>query len=624
MKKFVIKSTSLILVIIMISTVLFACGSDMSDSGINSDIGNPQSPNYPGGLNGSESGIPGSEDEEVDVSITPIVNVAAFPSGAFPIFDGKAYTVKVVISDKANAGERQIATSLRNVLKAKTTANIAESTDYLQAGASYDPNAYEILIGETKHDESKNIYSSTSFNNYGIKILGKKLVMYFSSATEGEELVKSFTKAVMSNGKGLFWIDGNLSISNTISYQLSAVPKYSHGSVSTRNCMDNTSMVVSTGTNLTNFNKYCETLKTAGYAEYSTRENINGNYFRTYTKGSTAVTAYFSSGRSQARIIVGPIKDIPTKEKDTTPETVKPSLTMIGPSESTGTSLALIYQLANGKFLIIDGGFYLSDRIYKELKELQPNAKKFVIAGWFLSHPHVDHQEALEKFIDQHSHEVEIENLFFNYVESSYYDNLTASYHQSEDAKEGHSVTRFRELVAKKLSRSTTVIKPHTGQIYNFGSASVEIIATIEDFLPTKLDDINTSSLIVRVTVAGQSTMVLADATGALLKNVVIKMYNTHLKSDIVTLAHHGTWASTPEIYSKHIKASVLLWPTNTAGANTYYHKREGSTESQNAVKAAVNAATDIFLAGGTDKKLMLPYTPTGNRQNFINTTLNK
>ena len=619
--KFRIKITALILAIFTIAATVTSCGNQSNeDLGYSQDAYGSDISLGSGAAIGSESDS--NNNEEV---IAPtIVDVSDFPNGAFPLFNGKAYTVKVVNPDKASAAERQVATSLRNALKTQTNVTLEESTDYLKPGASHDANAYEILVGETSRDESKSIYDSTAYNNYGIKTVGKKIVIYFTTAAEGEELVKSFTKAMKSNGKGLFWVESSLSISNVASVQISAVPKYSHGTVKTVDCADNTSMMVATSTNLDNFNKYCTTLTSNGYEEYSKRENVDGNYFRTYTKGATAVTAYFSKGRSQARIIVGPIKDIPTKEKDTTAETVKPSLTMIGPSESTSTSLALIYQLANGKFIIIDGGFYLADRIYKELKELQPNSKTLTIAAWFVSHPHNDHQESLEFFLKEHIDDVEVENIFFNYANASYYDNLTASYHQSESAKEGHSVTRFRDLLSKYVSRGTNIIKPHTGQIYNFGSASVEIIATIEDFLPTKLDDVNTSSLIVRVTVAGQSTMVLADATGAMLKNIVTKMYTSHLKSDIVTLAHHGTWATTPDIYSKYIKASVLLWPTNTAGANTFYHKREGSTESQAAVKAAVNTATDVFLAGGTDTKLMLPYTTTGNRQSFINNTLNK
>jgi hypothetical protein len=230
----------------------------------------------------------------------------------------------------------------------------------------------------------------------------------------------------------------------------------------------------------------------------------------------------------------------------------------------------------------------------------------------------------MENFINQHSNEVIIENIFFNYVNAEYYDNLTAN-DQTEDSKEGKRVTGLRDLIAKKLSKSTKIVKPHTGQIYNFGpSAQVEILWTVEDYLPTALDRINTSSMIIRVTVAGSSTIVLADATGT-AKALVLKMYNSHLKSDMVTLAHHGVWVDTPEIYAK-IGAKVLLWPSNKAAAKEFYHGTAPSNTSYSkpAINEALNQATDVFLSRGTNVKLTLPYTPVGNKQQFIDNVLNK
>ena len=376
-------------------------------------------------------------------------------------------------------------------------------------------------------------------------------------------------------------------------------------------------MVVATNTNIDQFNEYCKTLTSSGYVEYSKRENIDGNYFRTYTKGSTAVTAYFSGGRKQARIIVGPIKDIPSKDVDSTKETVKPSITMIGPSESVSGSLTIIYQLANGKFLIIDGGIILADRIYKKLRELQPNATKLTIAGWIISHPHNDHQDGIEYFIEQHYHEVDIENVYFNYAQADYYNNPTDKDHTTE--REGSRVSKLRDLCDKYLTRSTKIVKPHTGQIYNFGSASMEIISTVEDLLPTKMPFVNDTSMVVRVTVAGQSNMLLADASKN-MKGIIRSMYDSHVKSDMVALAHHGVWDTTPELYNE-IKGKVLFWPNNTEGAKMYYNK-SSTSEAKKALTAALNNATDVFLAKGADTTLNLPYTPVENKQTFINNNL--
>ena len=557
-----------------------------------------------------------SEEPDTSATDTPTVTPQDFPKSSFPILQSKKYVIKVTTADSSPSFERLVASDLRNALKTATSVSISTTTDYEKE----DKNAYEILIGKTSRTESNAVYSSVPYGAYGIKIVGNKIVFFFSTEAEGSSLVEQFAKKIQSNDKGQFWVSSTLSIVNLSSPKLTGLPKYPADSskMTTTDTGDNTQMVTVTSTTLEKFNEYCNTLKTNKYVEYSKRD-VDGNYFRIYTKDNTAVNAYFSTGRKEARIITGPLKDIPSKDVDKTPETIKPSVTMIGPSESTGNGLGLVYQLANGKFLIIDGGHILSDRIYKELRELQPNGGKLIIAGWFISHPHNDHQDSIENFLTYHANEVEIENIYFNYANADYYNKLTSKDHQGEDQKEGDRVARLRELLAKKLSLKTNIIKPHTGQIYTFGSAKVEIISTVEDFLPTTLTHVNDSSMVVRVTVAGQSTMVLADAAKS-MKAIILKMYNSSLDSNMVTMAHHGVWDDTPELYNK-IKGEVLFWPSNTASAKEYYGK-SSTSEARKAIVAALNNATDVFLAKGTDTKLMLPYKPVGNKDKFMKDTL--
>ena len=614
MKHKFIRSVSILLVILTFLTSFSSCAMPKDD------------------LNGSDSSNLSSDissdslqDGSNNAGELPLPDTSNLPDNVFPLFVDGNYTVKVVTANQAKDFERAVATKLRNVLKTKTKVAIEASTDYLKNGDSYNADAYEILVGETAHNESAEVYKSSTYDAYGIKVIGRKIIFYFSDTIEGEALVDLFSKAIKGDGKESFWVANTLYVAKSTTVELKNIPKYEGGSQKTVNSSGDTQMIVVSSTNLDAFKKYCTTVKSSGYTQYSNRDDVDGNYFYTFTKGNTALTVYYSNGRKQTRIIAGPIKDIPSKEVDDTPEKFKPTVTFIGPSESTENGLALIYQLPNGKFLIIDGGYFLSDRIYKELREIQPNATKYTIAGWFVSHPHGDHQEALEKFLQQHAHEVDIEGIYFNYHVPSYYDNLSSADKQSESDKEGHSVTRLENLLAKHLSRTTKIVKPHSGQIYTFGkSASVEIISTVEDFLPTKLDNVNSSSLIVRVTVAGTSTMVLADATST-QKDIILKMYNAHLKSDMVTLAHHGIWVDTPTMYTR-VAAKVLLWPSNTKRAQEFYHgnrKPSYTTYSKSTIREALKHATDVFLARGTDTVLSLPYKPVGNKQDFINNVLN-
>lgn len=610
MKK-LLKITSLMLALVFILSALFSCAAK---NNVEDDSENSSDSDYSSDNGGLDLDVP---DDYVDATgdDTPTADLSKFPSNVFPIFANSEYALRVVTSDSAPSFERDVATKLRSVIKDKTGKSLVASTDYLKTDEAYDPTMYEILVGETAHAESESVYNATAYDSYGIKIIGRKMIFYFSTAKQGAELVSTFKSAIKDEKGTMFWTSNTLSTSKVSSININEIPKYPSTKISTSDCADNTKMVRATSTDLNTFNEYCKSLESAGYKEYSKRENVDGNYFRIYTKGDVAVNAYFCTGRKEARIIVGPIKDIPSNDVDPTPESFTPKLMFVAQSESVAGGLAMIYLLPNGKFLVIDGGGYLSDKLYQRMRELNPKASKITIAGWFLSHPHNDHQDSLENFIEAHAHDVDIEAIYFNYTTAAYFD-LPNPDSDHIGSGEGHSVTRLRELIEKKLSRSTKIVKPHTGQIYTFGkSANVEIIWTVEDYMPTDLNDVNTASMVIRVTVAGTSTMILGDATQN-SKAIILQMYNSHLKSDIVTLSHHGVWVFKPELY-KRINAQVLLWPNNTKQAKEFWNK-SSSSEGRRTIKAAVDCAKDVYLAKGTDNTFTLPYKIVNNKSEFV------
>ena len=164
-------------------------------------------------------------------------------------------------------------------------------------------------------------------------------------------------------------------------------------STTSYNCYDETTMLIASSTNLNTFKTYCNVLKAKGYTEYSKRDNVNGNYYRTYTKGSTAITVYFIKNTNTVRIISGPLTDIPSKTVDKTAETYTPSVTLLSQGAEKGSGLGLIFRLPNGKFFIYDGGYAQNDALYNKLKSIA-GKDKIVIAAWVISHPHQDHQEA--------------------------------------------------------------------------------------------------------------------------------------------------------------------------------------------------------------------------------------
>ena len=170
-------------------------------------------------------------------------------------------------------------------------------------------------------------------------------------------------------------------------------------------------------------------------------------------------------------------------------------------------------------------------------------------------------------------------------------------------------VKSFESMLSTYASKDTKIIKPHTGQIYKYGSTTVEIMYTVEDVLPQTLDYLNTSSLVVRVNIGNHSMLALADTTH-ISGDILRDMYGSTLKSEMVQLAHHGTYPGYASLYNT-VKAPVLIWPSNLQNAK--------NQQKDGAVIAAINNATDIYVANSGTITLNLPYTYVNNKQQFLN-----
>lgn len=517
------------------------------------------------------------------------------PDDAYLLLQNGAYTVKLVMPDNPTDTEKAVYTKMRSLLKAKTGVIVDSATDYLKAGESHPSSEYAILIGLTNYAESQKVYGDTESGTYGVKFYGRKIVFYFSTKDEGAALTNAFANAIKSTERRSYWISKSFSVSKSTVFKLEDVPNYPT-STTAISCEDDTTMLLAKNTNLSTFNEYCETLESSGYEQYSKRDNVNGNYFRTYVKGTMALTVYYTASSKAARIISGPLSDIPTKDVDRTPETNKnPTVTLLTQGASAGSGLGMIFHLPNGKFFIYDGGNEIGDNVYEKLKELA-KGEEIIIAAWVISHPHPDHEDAFDAFLKKHANDVRIENVMYNFVKCS--------------DKYGTSET-IKPIIEKYVTRKTNVIKPHSGQIYEFGSSSIEIIHTAEDFLPNEISDVNYSTMVVRFTVAGQTTMALGDVLDK-VSEVICANYGSYLKSDMVQLAHHGSWPGTKPLYT-NIDAPILFWPSCKSNAKTRYIE-----QSNAALIEAMAKAKDVYLAGEGTITLSLPCQVQNNKSSFI------
>ena len=519
------------------------------------------------------------------------------------LFKDGAYTSSFRLPDIASDSETAVYAKLRGLIKDKTKVDVKFATDLVPPGETRDPNETAVLLGNTNFDESKQITQNMNYGDYSMKVINNKIVLAFTAKNDGLDLVNILVRSLKTDGNGCFWIDRSLSISKQGLPQLNGLPKYPSNETTLVDCNDSTSMIVANRTTIADFKGYCTALEQEGFTLQASRDNVNQNCFRTYVKGGLAVTAYFTPNNKTARIIAGPATDIPTPETDVSVETVTPSLTLLSQGERFNNGLGMIYLLPNGKFLIIDGGYVRGKQLYSILEQLAPNKNNIVITAWYITHPHGDHQQSITSLLRERYKNVKIESVLYNYTTAEQYNSVTTGSDGANSAK------NLASNLSNYLGSDTKIIKPHTGQIYNYGSTMVEILYTVEDVLPQKLDYLNTSSLVVRVNIGDHSMLALADTThvsGDILKN----MYGAYLESDMVQLAHHGIYPGNASLYNT-IKAPVLIWPSNMSNVKAEI--------TNGAVVAALNQATDVYIANSGNITINLPYTPINNKQDFLN-----
>ena len=377
-------------------------------------------------------------------------------------------------------------------------------------------------------------------------------------------------------------------------------------------CDNDTVMIYNSFITLENFKAYCDKLVEAGFDKVAERSEC-GNEFCAMTRDDRYIYTYFSRYLSASRIITGPVEMLGLEDcSEGLEEKYAPKLVTLGQRITINCGQGYVFLLPDGRFIIQDGGCRFEDGrdfVYDAMKSIAPDPENMVIAAWVISHAHEDHQEAFEDFAKDHGDDVVIQKVIFNYLASRAH--IMAREDGSRDDCE-ELVHAMYEICSEYLP-STQVVKAHTGQVFTFGSTKMEVIYTVEDFFPSfGIDYTNASSTVVRITIAGQTFMLLADTThnsGKILERV----WKEHLKSDVMQIAHHGLWPSNPSLYRKYIQAPIMLWPTHLKDAHWAINQ-----DFADAIYAALEHATDIYLSGNENKVYDLPLVAKNNKDEII------
>ncbi len=307
---------------------------------------------------------------------------------------------------------------------------------------------------------------------------------------------------------------------------------------------------------------YEKTLVCSGYVKHSSNV-IGDNRFATYVGYTDEVHLVYNPALgNRLRVVHTALGDLPNATEPTYTAVVTPSLTQLARAgaEDNGSDsapgMSYVLQLADGRFLIIDGGPENQADINSLMQFLTDNkpatdAKPRV--SWLFTHAHGDHMGLALAFLNQKHGDIVLESVYFNFPQ------LSEMNIPNESAS---AMAVFTERLTAALNTyypAAARVRCHTGQKIMLPDCAIEVLFTHEDYYPNEFSWGNHTSAAFRITVREKSFVVLGDAEVGLC-NQMATIYGNALKSDILQPSHHGLNGGTQALYEL-IRPTYCLWP---------------------------------------------------------------
>ena len=254
-------------------------------------------------------------------------------------------------------------------------------------------------------------------------------------------------------------------------------------------------------------------------------------------------------------------------------ETVRNSVGFIFPNDNYNHyGEGYIIQLADGSFIIVDGGESVTDPrvasdktdadlLYDYLMSKKPAAhEKPVIAAWFLSHRHNDHVDVLKAFAPKYKDNVVLEQIVYNFAAG-----VKSAPLAERDAM------RWADEYAGQYFTDAKIVTAHTGYKFYIRNAEVTILYSIDDLYPFDITQVftNNESIVFDVVIDDVQRLMFCNEVFVPGSRALVNMFGDDLASDVIQLSHHGHYGATEELYQKIWPASqdyssskrFVLWP---------------------------------------------------------------
>lgn len=512
----------------------------------------------------------------------------------------------IVRGEKADDTTVAAATQLFKTIIEKTGIYPEFTTDWIKPGSSYDSSTLEILVGATGHSESAEALKDIPYGDYVITPVGNKLVINAWSSSALSSAVYAFMDEMAnSTTEGNFSLPADYCKTGTAIKSVNALPAYGDGGPSViYHTGDDNQLLIFENTTEDAYNAYLKSLENVGFTLY-TDNKITENAFATYINDDYVVNAGYYDYQKSVRVIIEPRTNLPGLKADNKyTATVTPSFAMLGLETGSDyqNGLCFIWQLADGSYVIVDGGFNRdvdAQNLYKYMVQHAPDSKNITVAAWFITHAHGDHHGAFYKFAPNYGSKVKVELVIGNFPS----DETREAGGLGTEGSGGAKIIQY----TKNYLKGAKFIKAHVGQKFFLRDAEIEMLYTLESYSPGKLDYFNTSSLIFTLDIAGQRFLILGDASN-IACTVAHSMYGNYLKSDFVHAAHHGyttgssAYLGVTNVYEA-AAAPVVFWPIGDQDFTNV------SSRAYNAPLRTSSTTKEIIVAGSRQFRILLPYT---------------
>ncbi len=554
--------------------------------------------------------------------LTPIIPAVAADTQTLSATTANEYTVisggnakcKIVRSVSADSSLARMTADLRKTIAEVTGVSLSLSTDVLRNGTEPDANAREILFGSTNRPESEKVLADAPYGGFVIAQIGNKLVINAPNSYGLSAALEKFVELLDEYAEeGEFSLPAGFSFVGDITYAgtpMADLPRYPAGRIEgILDVGDDATMMIVGKTSLEEHGQYCRILAENGYRLHA-ENTVAGNRFSTYVNDTHTVTVGYYSYTQAVRIILEGRRAMPgTPEKNVYSSVVSPTLVQFGLEIEGGpqNGMSYLFQLSDGSYIVIDGGFYRAydaEKLMNYMLRHAPDKRNVTIAAWIITHAHGDHTGTFRYFSEQYAKKTggvfKLEKLIAAFLDEPYrLKNFT---------DEGSEVPAM--LACMNKYADAEYVRAHVGQKYYIRDAEIEILYTIESYMPKALTYFNNSSLVFTLKIAGQKFLFTGDASNETM-DIVARMFGSYINSDFVQSAHHGYGGGDKSFYGL-IKAyalsspAVVLWPV---GNKDYPGLSRGQLYNTYLVNR-LHTVKEIIVAGSRDVILKLPYTP--------------